>query len=330
MSDQTTVIIPTWQRAPLLQRLIEALTRQSLRPTSLIIVGRDSDVDARDVAREACVHLDTRWVSVARPGHVAPLIAALPLVETPTFAMTDDDCEPHEQWLEQLVHPFASSEDIACVGGRVNWNRADGRVRHETSIVRWYGRLMSLREAHPRRVSAVAECNWAWRTAIARQLAFDPQLDFEDALLYGVDLCMQASRLGLATVYEPRAVVDDDSAPRATGFGREDIPRRLYVYNRNLAYLQRKHYSRPLRFVEQLWRVLLGERAHYGAASLVIDTVRQRSTGPIQHLRASREGRSAGLAAIASSGAAYSAPTVSVRSAVAMSRGSGSLVAARR
>ena len=236
---EISVVVPTWQRAKWLQLCLESLCAQNLSPDEVLVVGRHEDRTARKISESADedAPFAIRWLEVARAGHIAPIVRCLPDVKGEVVAFLDDDCEPRPTWLSELVSPFVDPA-VACVGGRVVTPGFVGKVRRDAGSIRWYGQhvgnVASLDLMKSREVTAVMECNWAWRTDILRSLHFDGALDYDDASMYGLDLCLQARKAGWSVVYEPHAVVLHHAAPREERLNRQDRATSLLVLRSEL------------------------------------------------------------------------------------------------
>lgn len=296
-----SVIIPTWQRAPWLEACLGALGRQDPLPGEVIVVGRVEDVAARRVTEAVAARapLPVRWVEVEGPGHVAPVRRGLEETSGDIVAFLDDDAEPQPGWLKALMEPFADPY-VACVGGRVVTPGFHGRVKRDAGRIRWYGQHVgnvAALEAHGiMEVDGVMEGNWAWRTAVLRSLALDGVFDFDNASMYGLDLCLQAKALGRKVLYQPSARIVHHAAPPDPALDRTDRPRRTLAYSRNYTYLGLKHLRGPRRLVFLAWWWLVGERGSYGLATTAIDMIRMGG-GVAPQVRASFAGKWAGVRA---------------------------------
>jgi GT2 family glycosyltransferase len=120
-------------------------------------------------------------------------------------------------------------------------------------------------------VDSVMEGNSIWRRKLLASLEFDPVLNFDDAVMYGLDLCLQVKERGLKLIYEPRALVYHHSAPRAPELDRQERGSRLFCLCRNYTYIILKRFPRWRRLVFLGWWFLIGERGAWGLGSLVID-----------------------------------------------------------
>jgi GT2 family glycosyltransferase len=272
-----SVVIPTWQRAAWLERCLTALEVQTQRPDEVIVVGRAEDTAAQEVvARHA--RLPARWVEVDRPGHVAPVKRALDEARSEIVAFVDDDTEPEPGWLAAITAPFDDPR-AACVGGRVIVPGIKAKVAHDAGRVRWYGRHIGnvgqREHPHPVDVDGVMEGNWAWRRSVLSRLLFDPILDFDDASMFGLDLCLQAKRGGYRVVYQPGARVVHHVAPRDPSLDRSRRAPRTYAYSRNYTYIALKHLRGARRVAFLAWWWGLGERGSYGLAKALADLALQ-------------------------------------------------------
>lgn len=98
--------------------LFRSLRAQSFRDFEVIVVGQGSDQTVRAVVestresdpRFRYVHIPTRGLSFARN-------AAIKAAESPVIAMTDDDCEAHEDWLQVIVDAFKSKPEVGVFSG---------------------------------------------------------------------------------------------------------------------------------------------------------------------------------------------------------------------
>jgi len=253
-------------------------------PHELIVIGREDDAPTREAVAQAenlCegkTRLRAGWVT--EPGHLPPVQKGLDLASGDIVAFVDDDVTVTADWLGHLLAPF-SDPSVGVVGGRVITAAVQRpRLKGKPGRISWYGKhwgnLASLEGESPLDVQAAMECNWAWRRELLSSLTFDPILNFDDASMYGLDLCLQAERRGARVVYEPRAVVHHHVAPRAPDLDRADRPRRAFAYTRNYTYIMLKHLPTWRRPMFLAWWFLIGERGSCGLAAILADALRGR------------------------------------------------------
>jgi len=292
----TTVAVPTWMRAELLDRCLESLRTAAAGASEILVVGRPEDEAARRVTEAAADFLPISWLTVDRPGHIAPIEVALEAATTGVLAVIDDDATAEPGWLDALVAPFAEP-DVACVGGRVLNPGLPGRADPKAGKLRWNGAMvgnLGASEGVRRDVDVVMEGNWAWRADVLRRVGFDPHLDFGDGSMYGYDLCLGARAAGYRVVYEPRACVIHRQGPRDPALLRERHSAQVYTYSRNYTYAALKRLRGLRRGAFLAWFVFVGERGSYGVLKAAADLVLRRH-GVIALARAAFAGKVAGV-----------------------------------
>lgn len=301
MTIKTSVVIPTWRRASWLERCLAALALQTRLPDEVLVVGRAEDHAARIVVARygALLPCSLRWLEVATDGHIPPIREGIERTSAEIVSFLDDDTEPESGWLAALLEPFGESR-VACVGGRVVTPGLNATPAGDAGRLRWYGRYVGnvgeLVRAQPVEVDGVVECNWAWRVEVLRRLEFAPVLGLDDSLHYGLDLCLQAKRLGYRVLYTSKATITHYMVKREGTVAREDTQRRSYIYGRNLTYLGLKRYSPARRLAFLLWWFGVGERQSYGFLKAAWDLPRAPRTATRQ-LRSALAGRWAGVLA---------------------------------
>ena len=296
-----SIVVPTWQRPTWLERCLRALQVQECVPDEVLVVGRGQDKAAKEIVQRGLdwSPLNVRWVEVDALGHVAPWSRGLEEVAYELVAVLDDDTEPDPSWLTFLLVPF-TDPDVSTVGGRVTVPRTGAKIKvsEDAGRIRWYGQcpgnVGARRDAEPIEVDSVMEGNSAWRCAILRDLEFDPVLDFDDAPMFGFDLCLQAKSRGHRIMYQSKAVVLHHSAPREPILDREALPRRTIAFSRNYTYIALKHFRGFRRASFLVWWWLIGDRGSYGVLAAAVDLLNRRP-GLRQLVQASFKGKSEGL-----------------------------------
>src|SRR6266516_4104870 len=136
---KVSIVVPTWLRAQSLKRCLHAIARQTRQAEDVVIVGRADDHAAREVVHlwRASASYRVRWTEVGVPGHVAPIRQGIQEAAGDVIAFLDDDTEPEERWLSELLKPFAVPR-VACVGGSVMAAGVLAKVRRDAGKVRWY------------------------------------------------------------------------------------------------------------------------------------------------------------------------------------------------
>jgi glucosyl-dolichyl phosphate glucuronosyltransferase len=116
------VILPTFNRAPLLARTLESL-RAATAPSGLtvrvLVVDNASTDDTRDTVERIQQQFPHKldYVFVPTPGKPYALNAGLDATDGDLVGLIDDDEEIDEQWFRCIVEAFNGS-DLDFIGGR--------------------------------------------------------------------------------------------------------------------------------------------------------------------------------------------------------------------
>jgi GT2 family glycosyltransferase len=284
---QVSVVIPTYRRPSALIECIRSLLAGTVLPGEIIVVGRADDESTRQAVLSETILCDlvrirSHWVN--QPGHIPPVEAGLRIATGHIVAIIDDDVTVSEPWLETILTPFTDPA-VGVVGGRVTIpGESPGRLKGKPGHLTWYGKswgnVASLEGDRAVEVDTVIECNWAWRSDLLRSLRMDPILNYDDAAMYGLDLCLQAKAAGFRVLYEPRALVLHHVKPRAPELDRANRPARVFSYCRNYTYIMMRHLPGWRKAAFLAWWFGVGERAAGGVGALAADALSGRKHLP--------------------------------------------------
>jgi glycosyltransferase involved in cell wall biosynthesis len=261
----------------------------------VLVVARPEDEES---ATEAERHGDVRLIPVevapGRPGFVAALNAGLAASTGDVVCFTDDDAEPHPDWLERIAATFAQDSAIAAVGGR-DWvyigDRLDGGDEEAVGTVSWWGRKVGNHHrgvGAPRDVQILKGVNLSLRGDLGRQVGFDTRLLGKATEHHSeMGICLALVRMGYRVVYDPAIAVDHRPRPRVEE-DRERDPGDVHdaAHNESLALLE--HLSPAGRVTHLLWVSLVGSKLTPG---LVGALAGRRRPGIVATLRANVAGR---------------------------------------
>ena len=110
-------MIVTRNRPEHLRNALEALTRQTLPPDEVLIVDNASTISYAEVFDQFRGRLPLRVVVEPTPGVSWARNRGMQESVGEIILFTDDDCEPEEEWVEELTLPFYRDPNIGAVGG---------------------------------------------------------------------------------------------------------------------------------------------------------------------------------------------------------------------
>lgn len=138
--ESLTVVIPVYNRAAVVERTLESVAAQTLRPLSLILVDNNSTDDtARVLERWACARrsssLNISVVCESKPGAAAARNHGLRLADTSIvmFFDSDDVMSPH--LCRAVVDAFSMRPDLGIVGWDIDIGRPDGSMFRRKFLV---------------------------------------------------------------------------------------------------------------------------------------------------------------------------------------------------
>jgi GT2 family glycosyltransferase len=303
-----SVLVPSWRRPDALKRCLRALAAQTVAPIEIVVGLRDDDaVGARCVdGLRNSLGVSLRRVSTPEPGVVASMNAALAACTGDIVALTDDDTEPHRDWLARIDRAFDDPR-VGGVGGR-DWQPNERGDRTDVGRVQWFGRTIGnhhLGAGPARSVDVLKGANAAFRRRLLTPIGFDTRLAGGGAqMFWELAVCLPIRRAGWLLIYDPAIAVDHHVAVRHDDDQRHRgvfaaAPQREAVYNETLILLE--HQSGLSRLAFLLWAFLIGTRIEPGLAQLP----RLLLVGDIHaaaRWRATFEGRRLGLTAWRASG----------------------------
>jgi len=220
------VVVPVYNGARSLDRLLDALAAQDLgEPWTVVVVDNASTDDTADVA--ARHPLRPRVVREEQRGSYAARNAGIRATHEPVLAFTDGDCAPRPGWLRAGLDAVRAGADL--VGGEIHQVLSDRPTASERYDARHY---LNQQETVERSGHA------ATANLFVRRAVFDDVGPFDAELVSGGDLelCYRARRAGHTLAYGAGAVVDH--LPRRTL--RETWRLRLRLYE-GIHDIERRH-----------------------------------------------------------------------------------------
>jgi len=116
-----SVVLPTFNRVHLLERVAAAILDQTLPPErcELIIVDDGSTDGTPALAAELAGRDNVRLIQQSNRGAAAARNRGIHEASGDVVALTDDDCLVPRDWLERLADGYARHPEVAGVGGRL-------------------------------------------------------------------------------------------------------------------------------------------------------------------------------------------------------------------
>ncbi len=254
---EATVVIATHDRPAGLAECVASVWRGTAVPARIVVVDNAPSDDAaeRTVAALGAGPCPVLYVREDRPGLALAHNAALPHIDTPVTAFTDDDVLVHERWLEALLGVFDADPSTMCVTGMIAPRELDTlpqqwvetRAVFDKGLRRTVFDLAAPRPGDPLFPLTAGAfgsgANMAFRTGRLRAAGgFDPALGAGTAAMGGDDLAAfyDVVRGGHRLTYEPSAIV-------------------LHPHHRDYAQLRRQAYGYGVGLGAYLTRCVLDD-----------------------------------------------------------------------
>ncbi|RYB07573.1 glycosyltransferase family 2 protein [Lichenibacterium ramalinae] len=262
VSANVCLVYATLGRAEVLSRTYDAVARQTLAPSSIIV----STPTAADAGRLADAPGVTLLLGPAGSAHQRNRALRNLPEGTEFIVFFDDDFVPHPRWIEEAVAVFRSRPEVGAVTGNV---LVDGIKGPGLSV----DEAMALVEAPvPGDIDWVEEpyspygCNMAFRVDMVGDLVFDERL-----VLYGWledrDFGAALARRGAKLVKAGRALGVHMGVKR----GRVSGVKLGYSQIVNPVYLNRKGTMRVHQVVDHIFRNMASNLAKSASPEPYID-----------------------------------------------------------
>ena len=284
--DRISIIVPTYNRKVMLQRLLESFGKLRCHfPLEFIIVDDCSDDGTRAIVeawKSTIGFADVKYHSLSsRSGPARARNAGISLSTGNIIAFTDDDCVVDPAWLDHLYELLISCPDYAGVGGRV--------LPVGDDIYSRYSTIYRVLDPHVH-LSAVVTANCMfWKQLIVDAGQFD-----ECFVVTGGEetaLCMKLGLNGYHFGYEEKAVVYHEYRQSLrdfyTAFYRYGNGDKVMYHHSLNEYLRYIHYpekshntlafrNHPLFLLLFFWDLVFGIACQYRALRRVSSSYKER------------------------------------------------------
>jgi len=261
-----SVVVITYQRPDTFPMCLQALAQQQRQPDEIVVVARDTDLPTQVILREWVATDPTRhrMAVVSRPGQLVAMEAGVLASKGQIVAFTDDDAQPHPDWLRRML-AYYDDPSVGGVGGRdLLWREGvllDGRTGR-VGYITWYGRVTG--DSHldypgPQYVVTMKGVNMSFRRQF---IEFDHHL-LGTPTIWPSDtsITLNAIRRGARLISDSQILVDHHEYTRKQGDERKTVYPEAYLKkSHNITYLVLKYlpwYCWPAFF---LYTTLIGQQ----------------------------------------------------------------------
>ena len=144
----------------------------------------------------------------------------------------------------------------------------------------WYGRLIGNNHLalQPSRVVAADSLkgvNMSFNAKYLSDFRFDEGCVTGGTTTNDLDISLHVRGRGGRLIYDPEVRVDHFNAPREYGVAREST-QEYYCYSYNTVYVLLKHLTWPRKIAMLGYFFLVGQRASWGVATVILDPILRR------------------------------------------------------
>lgn len=251
-----SAVIPTWNRADLLQSILSNLRVQSRPPDQVIVVDNGSTDATQIVAREFGVDL---CVFPENRGFAAAVNEGIKQAKSEWILILNNDVVLEPEWLERLLH-CAERENAQFAAGKLLQMGEAGMLDGSWDLVSraayaWrcgYGRPDGAVWSTSRKISFAPMTAALFRSSLFENIGLlDTRFEsyYED-----VDFGVRCALAGVEGIYEPAAVAVHIGK---STFGKQGY-RVMFLSARNQVLLLAKHY--PAETLRRFaWPILVGQ-----------------------------------------------------------------------
>ncbi len=267
-----SVVLPTYRRPDLLEGCLRSLMTQTFPATEIVVGCRSND----EASIQLISRLSQQSGGVLRAAVVGPhdnlvrsMNAALESTSGYFVALTDDDAEMPDDWLERLVL-FFDDPLVGGVGGKDIQATNPGEAE-KVGKVQWFGRIVGnhhLAVGPVRDVEVLKGVNCCFLGDELRAIGFDQRLlGTGNVANWELGVCFRFLRQGFRLVFDPSVAIVHHTGPRHDGDtncrgGFNGPAHADSIFNETLLLLE--HLRWPQKIAFTLWWSLIGTRAAPG------------------------------------------------------------------
>ena len=129
-----SVIIPTFNRAKMLEEALRSLTLQTRIPEEVIVVDNNSCDNTKEVTEQFSYQLNIKYIMEKMQGTSTARNTGIKNSSGDIVVFLDDDCVANKEWLHYLELPFLRDPSIGMVGGEILACRVKGTLIEDYCI----------------------------------------------------------------------------------------------------------------------------------------------------------------------------------------------------
>jgi len=244
-----TVILSTYNREDDLKGTLESMTKVDFSglDVELVVVDNNSSDATKEVVASHESKLPLVYLFESRPGKNAALNHALrSVVLGDIVVFTDDDVDPHEDWLHEIRRKSLEHPNVSVFGGRIDIKLPKTHIPNwakEKSFQDWAlarHDWTENEEFYPKDRHPCGPNFWVKRGVFDDGRLYDesigPRPGKKRKMGSEASFLLQLSKDGYDILYCPSAIVKHRSQPEL--FTEKVISKRAYQYGRGLPHLR--------------------------------------------------------------------------------------------
>lgn len=269
-----SVVIPTYQRIPDLQRCLEALMRQQRLADEILVIVQEADKETWEFAGKT-EYPGVSFLPLNDVGQVAALNRGLQEARGDIFCFTDDDAAPYPDWLQKIEAHFRGDSRIGGVGGRdrmhINGKLVEGKS-DRVAVISGLGRIFGnhhLGYGAARNAEHLKGVNMSYRREAVAGLLFDTKLRGRAQYRNDFAFSRAVKNRGWKLLYDPEILVDHYLAVRSMDAQRGQFqPETVKNESFNEFYAVLKYFPPAKKIQGILWNLLVGNIAMPGVLQI--------------------------------------------------------------
>lgn len=237
-----TIIIPTYNRADSMVRLLKSLADQAKYIEEVIIVEQIHDNEKKFMRAAGEAKLKLKYRHMETTGTSSAKNVGLSLAGSDLVLFLDDDVVADDGLLAGHIRAHEDARTAAVCGRSITEGQSVEPDRTDVGRVNAYGAVSDgYSSAIRQEIDTVIGCNASWKRDVLTQLhGFDERFT-QNAMREESDLSLRAKKLGYTIMFEPAALVHHRREPVGGARKGDDRMGWNYHYFSNEMYFFLKH-----------------------------------------------------------------------------------------